>query len=569
MKYSELVEVYEKLASTTKRLEKTEILAGFLKKLSVEDKEVLYLLQGTIFPDYEETVIGISSQITIKAIAKSTGNSEIEITKEWRTIGDLGKVAEKLIARKKQATLFSHKLTTEKIIFNLKKLTEFEGKGTVGKKIDLISELFASASPLEAKYLVRILIGDLRIGIRSSTIRDALAQAFFSHEEKKNAVLEIQNAYDMSPDLAKIFELIKKGKKLLQNISLEVGKPIKVMLAQKAESIEDAFEKAGRPLCAEFKYDGFRLMINKKDDFIALYTRRLENVTKQFPDIVETVKKHIKGKSFIVDSEIIGYNARTKKYLPFQAISQRIKRKYDIDKTIKELPVEIKAFDIVYYNGKNLINEPFEKRTALLKKIIENQKYKITTADQIITDSAEEIKKFYNRAIKDNQEGLMLKNLKAPYKPGSRVGYMLKFKEAVSDLDLVIVGAEYGTGKRGGWMSSFILACRDGNKFLEIGKVGTGIKEKEQDKEKGEMGASFLELTKLLKPYIIEEKGREVKIKPKIVVSVTFQEIQKSPTYSSGYALRFPRFTALRPDRKAGDINTLKDVEKAYKKQGK
>jgi len=569
MQYKKLTELYEALAATTKRLEKTAILAGFLKKLSDEDKEVLYLLQGRVFPDYEEKVIGISNQLTIKALARATGNNESDIVNQWRKLGDLGEVAEKLVESKKQETLFSNKLTTKKILKNLKKLSELKGTGTVDKKISLISELLTSASGIEAKYIVRILIEDLRIGVKSSTIRDALTQAFFKEEEKKEIAEEIQHAYDMSPDLAIIFELVKKGRKSLRKVNLEAGKPIKVMLAQKASSIENAFEKAGKPLAVEYKYDGFRMMINKKGNQITLYTRRLDNVTRQFPDVVEAVRNNINAKEFIIDSEIIGYDSKTKTYVPFQQISQRIKRKYDIERLVKQLPVEVKVFDIIFYNGKNLIKEPFKKRTKLLKKIVKNQKYKITSADQKITDSEKEIMNFYKKAIKNNQEGIMFKNLKAPYKPGSRVGYMLKLKEEMRDLDLTIVGAEYGKGKRVGWLSSFILACREENKYLTIGKLGTGIKEKKESADATEQAISFKQLTKLLKPYITEEKGRSVKIKPSIVVSVTFQEIQKSPTYTSGYALRFPRFTSLRTDRKPQDINTLADVEKDYKMQGK
>jgi len=569
MKYKELAELYEDLSSTTKRLKKIEILSKFLKNLKEIDKEVLYLLIGQIYPEYDERKIGISNQLTIKAISKATGTEKNKVVKEWKSIGDLGKVAEKLIKDKKQSTLQRYVLTTKKVLDNLRKLPELEGKGTVGRKISLITELLTSASPIEALYLVRTLIGDLRIGIKESTVRDALAKAFFKEDEKKEAIETIQNAYDVSPDLAKVFELTKKGKLKDIQTSLEVGKPVKVMLAQKAKSITEAFEKAGRPLATEYKYDGFRMMINKKNNTISLYTRRLENVTKQFPDIVKVIKSHVKGKSFIIDSEIIGYHPKTKKYVPFQSISQRIKRKYDIDKLVKQLPVEVKAFDLVYYNGKSLIKKPFEERTKKLKEIIKNEKYKITTADQKITDKENEVKEFYKKAIKDNQEGLILKNLKAPYKPGSRVGYMLKLKEELKDFDLVIVGAEYGTGKRGGWLSSFILACKDssGDKFKTIGKMGTGIKEKSPSNTKGT--TSFKQLTKLLKPLIIKIQGKQVEIKPKIVVSVTFQEIQKSPKYSSGFALRFPRLTALRPDRNPEDITTLKEVKEEYENQKK
>ena len=208
-----------------------------------------------------------------------------------------------------------------------------------------------------------------------------------------------------------------------------------------------------------------------------------------------------------------------------------------------------------------MIDTPFKERTALIKKIIRNHPYKIIHAKQIITSNEKKAKEFYKKALRDNQEGVMMKNLDAVYQPGSRVGHMLKVKPEERDLDLVIVGAEYGTGKRSGWLSSFVLACRDKGKFLEIGKMGTGIK------EKAEQGVSFGELTEKLTPLITEEKGKTVKIKPKIVISVTYQEIQHSPNYESGFALRFPRFTALRPDRSPSDITTLDEIKKDFEHQ--
>ena len=259
-------------------------------------------------------------------------------------------------------------------------------------------------------------------------------------------------------------------------------------------------------------------------------------------------------------------DSKTKVYKPFQSISQRIKRKYDIERLKEKLPVEINVFDILYYNGKPQIGEPFEKRTALIKKIIKNHPYKIIYSKQIITGDEKTAEEFYKKALWDNQEGVMMKNLQAKYQPGSRVGHMLKIKPEERDFDLVITGGEYGTGKRSGWISSFILSCRDAKKrkFLEIGKVGTGIKEKES----GESGAvSFKELTKKLTPFIVEEIGKNVAIKPSVVISVTYQEIQKSPKYSSGFALRFPRFTSLRPDKKPSDATTLEEVEKDFKNQ--
>lgn len=562
MKYSVLCEVYEELSRTTKRLEKIAILSIFFKDLSLADKEVVYLLLGNIYPDYNESKIGISTQTVIKGLAKATGESEDKIISEWKKIGDLGRVAENLAGAKKQAHLFSSELTTEKLIRELRLLPTLEGKGTVGKKIDLIAGLLSEAKPIGAKYIVRTLLEDLRIGIQESTIRNSIADAFFI-DNKKEASGKIQTVYDMNPDMVLMFESAKKGLKDIEKISLKPGTPIKAMLAQKVESISEGFEVVGRPAAFEYKYDGFRLIISKGNGKIVLFTRRLENVTKQFPDVVDYVDKYVNGDSFMIDCEIVGFYPGTKKYLPFQSISQRIKRKYEIEKMVKDFPIEVNVFDLLFYNGENYLNKSFIERTKLLRKLIKNTPYKLVAAKQLITDDEKKADEFFKQALKDNQEGLMIKNLQGIYKPGSRVGYMVKLKPEHRDLDLVIVGAEFGTGKRAGWLSSFILACRDNNKFLEVGRVGTGIKEKVEDSG----GVSFKELTKLLKPLEIKVDGRNVEVKPKIIVSVIYQEIQKSPTYSSGYALRFPRVVCLRADKPLSEIATLEDIEKEYSGQ--
>ena len=377
----------------------------------------------------------------------------------------------------------------------------------------------------------------------------------------------IQGAIDNSNDLASVFDVAKKRKiEDFDKIQIQVGKPIKVMLAQKAKSIKEAFEKVGKPCAVEYKYDGFRMLIHKKGKNVTLFTRRLENVTKQFPEVVGYIEKYVSGESFILDSEAVGFDRKTKEYKPFQSISQRIRRKYDIEKLQKELPVEVNVFDILYYKGKSLLKEPFEKRSSIIRKIIKNVPYSIINSKQIITSDENETEKFYKQALKDRQEGVMFKNLQAEYQPGSRVGHMLKIKPEERDLDLVITGGEYGTGKRYGWLSSFILSCRDKNgKFLEIGKMGTGIKEKST--EESGIGISFNELTEKLKPLIVEEKGKSVKIKPKIVISVTYQEIQHSPNYGSGFALRFPRFTALRPDKSPAEASSLEEIKRDFEKQ--
>lgn len=558
MKYSEICKVYKELRETTKGLEKTQILSNFLKKIEYSP-ETIYLLQGKVFPDYDERELGVSIQLVTKAISRAAGVKEEFVVKEFKKFGDLGKAVEFLFEKKKQETLFSQPLTTEKVLANLRKLPELQGEGTVDKKVGLIVELLNSASAEEAKSIVGTVLGDLKIGVGSGLLRDAIVDSCLKPkdlDEKRSYGEMVQAAYDLSTDFAEVFE--KTYKKDLGSISLSPGKPIKVMLYPKAKSVSDAFEIVGKPAAFEFKYDGFRMMINKSDTGeIRIFTRRLDNVTKQFPDVVKYVKENVKAKSFIIDSEAVGYDPKTKVYRPFQDISQRIKRKYDINILEKELPIELNIFDIVYFEGKNLIKEPFEKRRKIIEKIVSPVKYKIRLAEQIITESEEEAEKFYTKALEEGQEGLMVKNLQSPYKPGARVGYAVKLKPDANDFDLVITGAEWGTGKRAGWLTSYDVSCRDeNNNLLEIGKVSTGLK------EKPEQGLSFVDLTNKLKKIIIEENGKHVSVKPEIVLVVGYQNVQKSPSYSSGYALRFPRVKALRPDRSVTDIANLDEVIK-------
>jgi DNA ligase 1 len=557
MKYSELVGVYDDLSDTTKKLEKATILAKFLHKLK-EHEEWVYLFRGRAFPDYDESEFGISSKLVIKAISKG-GINEEELVKLLRKIGDLGEIAEKVFDKKKQKTLFVHDLSVQKVFDNLRKLVLIEGKGAVDKKIGLISELLTSASGREAKYIVRTLLNDLRVGVAEGIIRDAIAEAFLKKENSR----VVEEAYDKSNDWAYVLKLAVKGKKYLEKIDIIPGRPLKVMLPVKVNDLSEAFRICGKPLAVEHKYDGFRVLINKdtKGD-VSLFTRRLDNVTKQFPDVVKVIKKYVKGKSFILDSEVVGFNPKTRKYMPFEAISQRIRRKYDIDRLIHKLPVEINVFDMIYYNGKSIVNLPFKNRRKLLEKIVKPIKMVIKLSKQFISDDEKKIVKFYKDALRTGEEGIMLKKLDAPYRPGRRVGYIVKMKPTVNDLDLVITGAEYGKGKRAGGLTSFYLSVKEDGQFVEVGKASSGLKEKENMG-----GLTYKEMDTLLQPLIVEEKGTYVRLKPKVVVSVTYQNIQKSPRYSSGYAMRFPKITSYRPERGVHDIATLNEIKKEAKKE--
>ena len=585
MEYSRLVGIYEQLSKTAKRLEKTHIISEFLKDVGMDDIEhVMLLFEGRVFPGFDSRETGVASRLMLKSLSAATGIRVDKIENEWKRHGDLGLVAEVLVKTKKQATLQSTKLTVKKVFDNIRKLAELEGEGTVERKTQLIAELLTSAKPAESKYIVKTILGEMRIGVGEGAMRDAITWAFFGDKtgvkytkeandievedrEVYNQYLDaVQQAYDVTNEFAVVAKAARmKGLEGLKNIGMQIGIPIQVMLALKADTIEEAFESVGKPAVIEFKYDGFRIQAHKDEKgSIKLFTRRLEDVTRQFPDIVEFVKKNVKGKSFIIDSEAVGYDKKTGKYLPFQNVSQRIKRKYEIERMSSDFPIELNVFDIIYYEGKNLVNEEFEKRRKLLEKIVHQAPKKIVLSKSKLTSDKKDVEKFFREAVNAGNEGLMFKALNAPYKPGARVGYMIKFKALMETLDMVITGAEWGEGKRAKWLSSYVISCVDeDNNFAEVGKASTGLKEKEEE------GLSFMEMTKLLKPLIISEKGKEVKIKPKIVIEVGYEEIQKSPTYASGFALRFPRVIQIREDKGPQDASALDYIKKLYAGQKK
>ena len=284
------------------------------------------------------------------------------------------------------------------------------------------------------------------------------------------------------------------------------------------------------------------------------------------------LQKNVTGRNYILDAEAVGYDRKTGKYLPFQSISQRIKRKYNIPEMAKKFPVELNVFDVLYHNDKNLMNMDLANRRKILEKIVKPKKFQIITTEKTVTDSIKEAEAFFQNSLDAGNEGVMAKNISSVYKPGRYVGGWCKIKPTLEPLDLVITGAEYGTGRRAGFLSSFVIACLHADKFLECGMVSTGLKEKETKKgeegkggKEGKGGVTIAQLTKLLRPLIREQDGRRVLIKPKIVIEVGYEEIQKSPTYSSGFALRFPRFLRLRTKEKAAaDANSLDDLKRVY-----
>jgi DNA ligase-1 len=537
--------IYRKLELTSSRLEMTSIVAGYLKDIPGEEMpQIILFLMGRTFPAWSEKELGIGNKLIIRAISKVTGVAENKVDDRIRETGDPGLAAESLMDKRSQTTLFSEKLTVARVQTNLERLPELSGKGSQDKKLAYISELLSSAEPADAKYIIRLVLGELRLGVGDGIVRDAIASAFSVDPQL------VERAYALSTDLGEVARIAKSsGNDGLRGVTLRTGRPVEVMLAKKIGSVPAAIEKLGRA-AFEIKYDGVRIQIHKSDDKIELFTRRLENVTRQFPEIMEAARKNIKASSAIIEGELVAIRSATDRHpRPFQDLSKRIKRKYDIAEMVESIPVEVNLFDVIALEGESKLDLGFEERRKLLEEVM-SQTNSFRLAEQVITDNFEDAEIFYREALALGHEGVMAKNLSAPYQPGSRVGFMYKVKPVMETLDLVIAGATWGEGRRAHWLGSYLLAVFDsesGN-YLTIGRMGTGFSDEQLE-----------EMTNLLKDDV-KESGQEVILPPKVVVEVAYEEIQKSPTYSSGYALRFPRLVRFRPDKGPQDADSPQRV---------
>ena len=566
MDYCSLVGLYERLGRVSSKLGKTCILAEFFRETSTLDLEkVVLLVQGKVFPKFSSCELGIAARMMIKAISKFTGFPSREIESRFREKGDLGLVAEEYVEKRKEVIPSAGRLTIDRVFGDLRKLAFISGAGSHDRKFVLIGELLASAKPKEVRFIVKTILEELRVGVAEGIIRDAIVKAFLlrkemSKEERRNLRDLVDYAWNITSDYGEVAKIAKEaGADRLRNLRLRLGRPIQVMLGLSAKSIDEVTERFGK-VAAEWKYDGMRIIIEKSGGRVWLFTRRLENVTEQFPDIVELARKGLHAEECIVEGETYGIDVKTGHPLPFQVLSQRIHRKYDVNRMVKQIPVQVNLFDIVYLDGEMLLNKGFLERRKILEKIVRVVSGKLQLSRKIITDDLEELKRFYHESLSAKQEGLMLKVLDAPYRFGRHVGTMYKIKPMMETLDLVIIGAEWGTGARVKWLSSYVLACRDPDtgRFLSVGMMGTGLSEEQ-----------FEIMTKNLKPLIIGEKGKSVKIKPKIVVEVGYQEIQRSPSYESGMALRFPRLMRTREDKSPDECDAIQRVKELYNSQGR
>ena len=448
MKFAELARLYRNLESTTKKLEKTKILSDFYTNCGSDLYKAVVLSMGTVYQKGEQE-LGVAGEMVKKIIAKVTGSSEKEVIESFKKTGDLGLAAEYLMKHRKQRPLVRRELTVDMVFDNLRKLPGVSGAGSQEKKMDLVGELLSSSTPEESVYIVRITLGQMRTGVAAGLVRDAIASAF--GQEKK----ETEHVFNLLGDYGLVAERARSGK---MKAEIEVGRPINVMLAERGGSDIAAAMESFEHAAVEKKYDGFRTVVHKNGSEIKVFSRRLEDVTRQFPDIVKMARESLKAKKCIVDGETLAVDKKGKA-LPFQNLSRRIQRKYDIEKMVQEIPVQVNLFDVVYMEGKSCMQLPLRERWLTLKKIVrETENFKL--AEHIETKDVKEADNFYKNALKSGEEGVIVKNMDAHYQPGRRVGFWLKVKPIMEPLDLVVTGAEWGEGKRANWFSSVLLACR-------------------------------------------------------------------------------------------------------------
>lgn len=541
--YEKLVEVYEKISSTSSRLEKQDIIADFLMYIKETDADITYditlLLQGKIFPPWSDKEMGISTQLIIKALSNLLGESTKSIENKLAEVGDMGEISEELIKNNKQVTFFKVPLTVKKVLSNLRKTESITGSKSQNKKINYLLELYTSASPLEAKYITRTITERLRIGVGEGTLVEAIAQAYNIDKEI------IDRAYMLSNDLGEVASRAQESIESVKSLTITPGKPIKPMLAQLSPGIKESITEMKKVIC-ETKYDGIRVQIHHYNNKTKIFTRRLENVTNALPEVVEYIEEALPSKDFIVEGEVIA--TKDNKPISFQYILQRVKRKYDIDKMREKIPLKVFLFDVLYYD-KPTAELPIIQRRQLLEEIVTTSKnVELSTMKIVSQENYTEAEKLFTWSIDEGHEGIMFKDVTSPYSPGKRGKNMLKYKPSRETLDCVITGGTYGKGKRAKFFGSYLLSLLDEKtgEYKTLVHAATGMDD--------DLLAS---LTKRMEKLIISKSEQNVLFKPKVILEIAYSEIVESNEYDSGYSLRFPAIKGVRDDIGLDEVDTL------------
>ena len=580
MEFSIIAEIFEKMEKTSKRTELTEILVELLQKTPKKIIPIIvYLLQGVIRPNFEGVELGIAEKLAIRAISKSSGLPIKKIEDGYRDNGDLGITASNILKLKTQTTFTAEEITIERVYETLFKIAKLEGKGSQDLKMKYISSLLNDATPLEAKFVLKILLGTLRLGIAENTVMDALAIAFTGKKENKE---QIENAYNVSSDLGKVSLIVAtNGIDEIKKFKISLFNPIRPMLADRAKSEQEVIKKMPEFFAAEYKLDGERVQIHIQANKIILFSRRLENITQYYPDIVENVRKSLDIHEGVFEAEIVPINENTGEFLPFQELMHR-RRKYNLVKAVSQYPITVNFFDVLYFDKKDCLNLAYSERRKILERVVSEDNFSKLIPMKFIK-SENEITDFLENSINAGCEGLMLKTPNAPYRAGTRGSNWLKLKreyrnELGDSLDLIVIGAYFGRGRRTGLYGTLLLGTfnPETNNFPSICKVGTGFTDESLD-QLYQILSNKVTLKKNSK--IVSEMEADVWFEPELVLEIVASEITLSPIHKtgmdlirkgSGVALRFPKFTGkIRYEKTVEDASTDEDVLALYKRQSK
>jgi DNA ligase-1 len=547
--FSSFAELCEQVEGVSGNLLKIDLVAAFLAELEEAELAIVpNLVMGVVFPPGSDLVMGVGPSILYEALARACGCSADTISDMLRATGDPGLVAEQLAQKRRPigfaAFVPQDQLSVIDVHRRFVDVARASGRRSQDIKIKNLQFLFSQASPLESRYLARLAIEDLRIGVGEGGVRDALAKAFSLSAD------EVERGYNLANDMGLVAVNAKRG--TLADLSITINHPIKMMLAQLAEGVPAAMTEMGSA-AVEWKYDGARVQIHKDGEQVRIYSRRLENVTSSLPEIASAIAREVTAETAILDGEAValGDNGRP---LPFQQILKRFRRKYNVKRLAAEIPLTLFLFDLIYLNGKSVIDLSLTDRRRLLSEICGPP----LLAEQVVSDRPERAEEIYQNALDAGHEGIMLKNPASVYAPGKRGKNWLKIKPVMETLDLVVIGARWGEGRRATFLGSYRLACRDleSGTLLDVGWVATGLSDE-----------TLAELTEMFKDLIVVEKAMEVELKPAVIFEVAYEEIQRSPNYSSGYALRFPRLVTVRDDKSLEDADTIDRVVSLYKMQ--
>ena len=579
MEFSLLANAFNKMESTRKRLELTQYLVELFKDTPHDIiTNIVYLLQGKLRPEFEGVELGVAEKLAIKAISKSSGTPIKKIEQEYRNSGDLGHVASVILEQKTQTTFLAQDITVERVYETLFKIAKLEGVRSQDMKIKYISSLLNDATPMEARFILKLLLGTLRLGIAENTVMDALSIAFSGDKKNRNT---LEHAYNVSSDLGKVAHVIAvDGIGGVQKFQINMFSPVRPMLADRVKSESEVIKKMGKS-AAEYKLDGERVQVHLKDGKVILYSRSIENITKYYPDIVEKIPTVIDAASAILEAEAVAVNEDSGEFLPFQELMHR-RRKHGIEKAVMQYPITVNFFDVLYHDGESLLQVDYSQRREKLEKIVKEDDF-VRCIPMVIVKNENDIEEFLENSINSGCEGLMLKMLDKPYQAGARGSHWLKLKreyrnELGDSLDLVVIGAFFGRGRRTGRYGTFLLASydEDSDTFTSICKVGTGFTDEYLDRLYQILSSK---VTIKKNPRIDSNMESDVWFEPELVIEVVASEITLSPIHraardvirnESGLALRFPKFTGkIRLEKMAENASTNQEVIALYSGQKK